>query len=190
MELTIESIQEVEDPYQTFVDSIKNKETFRKYKSHLYRFLKLVPNSIYSENIGHTPFDDSIETLSRFFVQLAEKDPKIARNVITAFIKEDRKQVEGGNLSPSTFPTHIKPIRRLLDANDIALHWKSIQRLYPRGTVSKDRAYTREELQKMMDAVTDLTDKVIILVSAAIHFPVYIYLVRKWAKKWNKKFEN
>ena len=30
----------------------------------------------------------------------------------------------------------------------------------------------------------------IILVSAAIHFPIYIYLVRKWAKKWNKKFEN
>jgi len=67
MELTIESIHEVEDPYQTFVDSIKNKETFRKYKPHLYRFLKLVPNSIYSENLGEIPFDDSIETLSKFF---------------------------------------------------------------------------------------------------------------------------
>ena len=31
---------------------------------------------------------------------------------------------------------------------------------------------------------------VIILGFAAIHFPIYTYLVRKWAKKWNKKFEN
>ena len=30
----------------------------------------------------------------------------------------------------------------------------------------------------------------IILGSAATHFPIYTYLVRKWAKKWNKKFEN
>jgi len=56
--------------------------------------LKLVPNSIYSEKLGETPFDDSIETLSNFFVYLTEKNPKIARNVITAFIKEDRKQME------------------------------------------------------------------------------------------------
>ena len=31
---------------------------------------------------------------------------------------------------------------------------------------------------------------VIILGTAIIHFPVYTYLVRKWAKKWNKKFED
>jgi len=55
MELTIENIPEVEDPYYAFVDSIKNKETFRKYKPHLYKFLKLVPNSIYSENLEKNP---------------------------------------------------------------------------------------------------------------------------------------
>ena len=31
---------------------------------------------------------------------------------------------------------------------------------------------------------------VIILGSVAIHFSIYTYLVRMWAKKWNKKFEN
>ena len=30
----------------------------------------------------------------------------------------------------------------------------------------------------------------IILGSAVFHFPTYTYLVRKWAKKWNKKFED
>ena len=30
----------------------------------------------------------------------------------------------------------------------------------------------------------------IVLVSLAIHLPIYTYLIRKWAKEWNKKFEN
>ena len=29
-----------------------------------------------------------------------------------------------------------------------------------------------------------------ILGSTVIHFPIYTYLVRKWAKEWNRKFEN
>ena len=31
---------------------------------------------------------------------------------------------------------------------------------------------------------------VIILGCMVIHFPIYTYLVRKWAKEWNKKFES
>ncbi len=30
----------------------------------------------------------------------------------------------------------------------------------------------------------------IILGCAVIHIPIYTYLVRKWAKEWNKKFES
>ena len=30
----------------------------------------------------------------------------------------------------------------------------------------------------------------IILGTTAIHFPIFTYLVRKWAKEWNKKFES
>ena len=30
----------------------------------------------------------------------------------------------------------------------------------------------------------------IVLGSLVIHLPIYTYLIRKWAKEWNKKFEN
>ncbi len=30
----------------------------------------------------------------------------------------------------------------------------------------------------------------IVLGSLVIHIPIYTYLIRKWAKEWNKKFEN
>lgn len=92
MEISIESIQEVEDPYYAFVDSVKNKETLRKYITHLHRFLKLIPNSIYLEHLGQSPDNDSKEILSKFFVMLSEKNSKLSQNIIAAFIKEVRKK--------------------------------------------------------------------------------------------------
>jgi len=170
MQITIESIQEVEDPYHAFVDSVKNKETLRKYITHLDRFLKLVPTSVYLKHLGELPYDNSKETLSKYFVRLAEQDSKLAQNIIAAFIKEVRKKVENGTMSPNTFSNYIKPIRRLLDANAVPIHWKSLHRLYPRVTISQDRAYSREELQKMMDVAIDLTDKVIITLGSSAGF--------------------
>ena len=114
MQISIESIQEVEDPYQAFADSIKSSDTFRKYKNHLHRFLKLVTNQIYLDVLNKEPENDSIEELSKFFVNLGQKDPKIPQNIVAAFIKEDRKQVERKDLSPNTFPSHIKAIQKLL----------------------------------------------------------------------------
>ena len=170
MKISLESIEEIEDPYRAFVDSIKNKETLRKYDRKLEHFLKLVPSSLYLEHLGESPRNESKETLSKYFVRLAEKNPKLSQNIITAFIKEVRKKVEDGRISPNTFSNYIKPIRRLLDANAVALHWKSLQRLYPRGAVSQDRAYTREELQHLMDVAIDLTDKVIITLASSAGF--------------------
>ena len=65
-------------------------------------------------------------------------------------------------LSPNTFPSHVKPIHRL----------------YPRGSVSKDRAYTKEELHNMIELAIDLTDKVIITVfsSAGFRLEAWNYL--------------
>jgi len=50
----------------------------------------------------------------------------------------------------------------LLDANSLPLHWKSITRMYPRSKITEDRAYTREELQKMIEISPDITDKLIV----------------------------
>ena len=162
MQISIEDIKKRKDPYQLFLDSIKNEETKRKYKKALHRFLKLIPNKIYQESIDVVPEDQSLEILARLFVQLARNDPTIVQNIIAAFIKEEKKLVELGELNPNTLPNHIKPIRTLLDANSVPLHWKSLHKLYPRPKKTEDRTYTREELQRMIEASPDITDKLII----------------------------
>ncbi|MCJ8306293.1 MAG: site-specific integrase [Nitrosopumilus sp.] len=170
MELTIENIQEIEDPYNAFVNSVRNTETLRKYKNQLHVFLKLIPGKIYEDVLGKTPENDTLEHLSTMFVELADKDSKTVYNIIATYIKEDRKKVEQKLLRPNSFSNHIKSIRKLLDANAIAISWKSLHQLYPRGSVSKDRAYTRDELQKMINTSPDLVDKVIVALFSSAGF--------------------
>ena len=164
MEITLDKINKRNDPYQLFIDSIRNPSTKRRYENLLYTFLKLIPNQLYLDSIRKEPKDREPKTLAMFFVELARKDPDIASNVIAAFIKEDKKRVEQGEISSQTLPNHTKPIKVLLDANRVPIHWKSLNRLMPRReSKTKDRAYTREEIKKMLEVANDITDKVIIL---------------------------
>ena len=54
---------------------------------------------------------------TKFFVKLARKNSELASNVIAVYIKEDKKKMEAGDLSPQTLSNHIKPIKTLLDSN-------------------------------------------------------------------------
>jgi len=162
MQISIESVQQRNDPYQLFLDSFKIKETRRKYNNWLYRFLKLVPDQLYHEVLGEKPNCQQVSTLARCFVELARKNTILAQNIIAEFIKEEKKLVEKGELNPNTLPNHVKPIKSLLDANAIPIHWKSLYKLFPRPQKTEDRAYTKEELQKMLEVAPDIVDKLII----------------------------
>ena len=63
MEITIDKIKSRSDPYQLFLDSIRNSETLRHYKNYLHTFLKLIPNQIYTDTLHKTPKDRDVVTL-------------------------------------------------------------------------------------------------------------------------------
>ena len=87
MEITLEKINERSDPYQLFLDSIKNKDTARRYKNSLHTFLKLIPDQIYQETLGKTPENRERDTLGKFFVDLARKSPELASTHTSAFLE-------------------------------------------------------------------------------------------------------
>ena len=95
MELTLEKINSRADPYQLFLDSIKNSETSRRYNNLLYTFLKLIPNEIYQDTLGEIPQDRERKNLVKFFVEIARKDPDAATDIVAAYIKEDKKKSRG-----------------------------------------------------------------------------------------------
>ena len=53
MKLEINDVEET--AYQNFIDSIRDKETFRKYNSYLKLFLDLIPNEMYKQYLQHEP---------------------------------------------------------------------------------------------------------------------------------------
>ena len=181
MEISLENINSHNEPYQLFLDGIRSPQTARKYKNALFTFLKLIPSQIYQEYLGKIPKQKTPEELSEFFVELAKREPRTVANIIAAFIKEERKRVERKEISSDTLPNHIKPIKVLLDSNAIAIHWKSLYKLMPRReSISKDRAYTKKELQDMLKITNDIADKVIILMSSSAGFRVEAWDYFTW----------
>jgi len=170
--LSVENIALREDPYQLFLDYFKNENTKRKYGNFLQNFLVLIPSKIYEDNGIIPPTSKNRDELARKFVELAQMNRKAAQNIIAAYIKEDKKLVNEKKLHPNTIPNHIKPIRTLFDSNDIVLNWKNLNRLLPRPQKTDDRAYTREELQRMLEASPTITDKLIIILFSACGFRV------------------
>jgi len=132
MEITFDKVNSRSEPYQLFLDSIRSPSTERRYKNLLYTFLKLIPNQFYNDSLGKTPENRDVQTLAKFFVDLSRKDMDKVSDIIATFIKEDRKRVESGEISSQTIPNHIKPIKVLLDANRVPIHWKSLNKLSPR----------------------------------------------------------
>ena len=157
-------------PYANLVDSIQNSETRRQYTSNLKAFLDLIPNSIFEEYLESSPESRSIENMSGAFLDLAKKDPVAAKSIIKSYLKELNKSVENGEMSPNTVPNKIKPIKALLTVNDVDISWKLVNKMFPREMTSQDRAYTREEIQNMLEQCSSLTDKMIILMFSSAGF--------------------
>ncbi|MBS1268516.1 MAG: hypothetical protein MAG458_01245 [Nitrosopumilus sp.] len=159
-----------ESSYSNFLDSIRNAGTKRGYVRNLRKFLNLIPNNIYEEYLGTTPESREIECLADSFTRLAKKDIKVTKSIIKSYIKEINKEVESGVISPNTVSNKIKPIKALLTANEIDISWKPLNKMFPRETKSQDRAYTKQEIQKMLHHCTDITDKMIILMFSSAGF--------------------
>ena len=181
MEISFDEINKQPDPYQLFLDSVKAKATRRKYKNQLNSFLRMIPSKIYEEILTTSPPNHEPEILAGSFVELAKKNPDIVSRIISQFIKKDCELIQKGEMSPNTLPNHVKPIKALLDANGVPLHWKSLYKLYPRlKPAADDRAYTREELQRMIEVSTDITDKLIILMFSSAGFRVESWNYFTW----------
>ena len=182
MEIDLELVGRGGDPYGRFRDSIRDPETGRKYWAYLRQFLDEVPGNVYKKARGGSPeaARGPHEERAALFIALAREDSGLAQGIIAEYVRLHKRRVEAGDLNPNTLPNLIKPIRALLDANGVAIHWKSISKMYPRPAKTDDRAYSRAELQGMMEAARDLTDKVILTVFSSAGFRVEAWEYLCW----------
>jgi len=113
------------------------------------------------------------------FVAGAKKDPHRIQDLITSYMLVQKGRAVKREISASTLSNYRKPIRLLLEMNDVtSINWKRISRLMPSGRrFALDRAPTLEEIRLIIGR-SDIRVQAIILVmlSGGIRLGAWDYL--------------
>lgn len=166
MKIRNEEIKKVsEEPIGLFYQGIRAIATRDKYARTLRRILC---------DIFEDVFEGTFEQRAAQMVDRAKKDPEWITSLLLAFSKRLKERTElpktnDDYLSPNSFGRYFKPIRKLLDMNNVPIAWKRIYYTFPEraNTDSETRGYTREEIQNMIRFSRGPIDKALILIAAS-----------------------
>ena len=71
-------------------------------------------------------------------------------------------------LNPTSFKTYFKPIRKLLEMNDVTVNWKRIYSTFPKkDNILDTKGWTRQEIAAMLGHARDPMDCAITLLLAS-----------------------
>ena len=135
-------------PYDNYLLAFRDTETKRRYQGQLEMFI----NPRYQWGLPQQKriplSDEKLAVFVNAFVDLMKRDPNSGRNKIRRYVMKIKKEVEDKKLNANTSQNRLKPIKKMLRANDIDFSWYLIDKMMPKETKSMDRAYTRKEIQE------------------------------------------
>lgn len=166
MKLTKEEIVRVEDdsPLELFKQGIRSKETLDKYT----RTLQQITCKILEEVLEGT-FEERVQQL----VDMGREDPGWMRDMLVKLSGKLRERTElpkdhDDYLNPDSIGNYFKPVKKLLDMNDVVISWKKIYITYPeRDNVPESRGWTRDEIAKMLRHAHGPMERALVLVLAS-----------------------
>jgi hypothetical protein len=86
------------------------------------------------------------------FVEDGKADPHVLESMLLEFIQTKKALVVQKKMSASTLSGFLKPIRLLLEMNDVSINWKKIKRtILPSRRFALDRAPTDEEIKAIVE---------------------------------------
>ena len=126
-----------------FQNSVGSEETAKHYKWYLDRFIQFYKLRDY----------DSMLTIDQKRLQVMVED----------YVMDLKNKV-----NPNSVPSYTYPILTFFEANDIELKSKKIKRLFPTEVKKAGRkAYTTNDIKKMLEHTPDLRNKCIVLFLAS-----------------------
>lgn len=136
-----------------FHEAIHTKATKDQYNRRLLLFFDQI--EIHGSNLpGRT----------KTFVSKAKSDTVWATRVINEYLHYQKERAERKEISEATVSQYWKPIKLLLEQNDIVLNWGKISRRIPKGrNFGNDRAPTVDEVERIL-AYPDRRIKAAVLV--------------------------
>ena len=137
---------------QLWLEGYNSQSTKRAYKIHLSLFCKYhdtVPDSLIQLN------PEQIKTMVLNYIIHLKK-----------VAKQSSEKPRSGELSVNSIKTYLAGVQSFLESNDIVLNWKKIAKYYPEQVSNNLRAYTKEEIAKLL-SIADLRDRCLILLMAS-----------------------
>lgn len=99
------------------------------------------------------------------YEQLLKGDPRVIQSQIIEYVLHLRKQ---NTLTGRSINTRLSAIQKFYETNDVELKWKKIKSyIGSRKKKMKDRAYTREEITKMLEKADQRERIVVLLMSSS-----------------------
>ena len=166
MKLTKEEFQRVDaaSPMELFYQGIKAEETRDKYTRTLRHVLCGI-----LEEILDGDFEERVEQ----FVKYGRENPEWMRDLMLSISKKLRRRTQLSRdhpdyFNPVSFGNYFKPVKKLLEMNDVVISWKRVYATFPElDNVSDSRGWERNEIQRMLHFAKGTMDRAIILLAAS-----------------------
>lgn len=170
-----------ENALDLFVSGIKADETKRTMTRNLRIFLVDACADL---------LEGTFEQRAQQFVDMTREDQQRATQIILMYISKLREKTllekaDPAYLNPSSIPNRVKPMKKLLEMNNLGLGWKRIYTTYPeKDNTNQGRGYTREEIQKMLEfanyACLFLRIRIATIITIAIMMPAMMPINIIW----------
>jgi integrase len=132
-----------QNPFILFEESIKSEATKLMYTFHLKKYLDFAGPE---------------------FQNFSEIEPRAIEQKIIEFIISMKQQEHKSYFS---IHNHISPVLTFYKINDIVLNVSKIKRYYPsKKRANRDRSYTHEEIQRLLDIADERVRTVILLLAS------------------------
>jgi integrase len=136
------------DACALWLESFKSQSTKKSYKIHLLMFCKHY--NIDPDSLVRLKADQIKNMVVEYVIQLK----KVAKKYVS--------KAKRGEICVNSIKTYMMGIQSFLEFHEIALPWKKISKFYPADIANNLRAYTKEEIIKIL-SVADLRDRCVIL---------------------------
>ena len=137
----IRNTQKIEDykSCQIWLEGYNSQSTKKAYKTHLLLFCR------YHNTDPDSLVNLKIEQIKSMVLNYVIHLKKVA--------KQSSHKAIAGELSVNSIKIYLAGVQSFLDFNDIVLNWKKIAKYYPELVTNSLRAYTREEIAKILTVV-------------------------------------
>ena len=155
---------EDEDPLALFEQGMRTETTRYTYTSVLRKVA-----CEFLEEVLEGTFEERVSQL----VKYGRDDPAWTRDLLTSLARKLRGRTrldhnDPNYLNPTSIPSFFKPVKKLLDMNDVAISWKRIYSTYPElDNMAGSSGWTRGEIATMLKHTRNTQDRALILLLAS-----------------------